>query len=157
MGGVLGGYLCKYPLNSSDAILLRYTSVPPQLEITHFSVIYAFSCSIQLVLVDLVESSVFFLACTLTSVSLTVTQFILLPVDSLLEALLHVHAELLLRHFHVFSLSTCTFHTFSLAKHIYMWNKCHWVYILMITLVVLCYMWFVLRKPYRMNWRFMLL
>ena len=56
--------------------------------------------SVQLVLVDLVESLDFFLAGTLTSVSLTVTQFTLLAIDSLLEALLE--AELLLRHFHVF-------------------------------------------------------
>ena len=48
--------------------------------------------SVQLVLVDLVESLVFFLAGTLTSVSLTVT---LLAVDSLLEALLD--AEYLLK------------------------------------------------------------
>ena len=53
------------------------------------------SSLIQLVLVNLVESLVFFLAGTLTSVSLTVTQFTLLAVDSLLEALLD--AELLLK------------------------------------------------------------
>ena len=47
----------------------------------------------QLVLADLVESLVFFLAGTLTSVSLTVTQFTLLAIESLLEALLD--AELL--------------------------------------------------------------
>ena len=46
--------------------------------------------SVQLVLFDLVESLVFFLAGTLTSVSLTVT---LLAVDSLLQAFLD--AELL--------------------------------------------------------------
>ena len=51
--------------------------------------------SVQLVLVDLVEHLVFFLAGTLTSVSLTVTQFTLLAVDSLLEALLD--PELLLK------------------------------------------------------------
>ena len=51
--------------------------------------------SVQLVLVDSVESLVFFLVGTLTSVSLTVTQFTLLAVDSLLEALLD--AELLLK------------------------------------------------------------
>ena len=51
--------------------------------------------SVQLVLVDLVESLVFLLAGTLTSVSLTVTQFTILAVDSLLEALLD--AELLLK------------------------------------------------------------
>ena len=44
--------------------------------------------SLQLVLVDLVESLAFILAGTLTSVSLTVTQITLLAVDSLLEALL---------------------------------------------------------------------
>ena len=53
------------------------------------------SSLIQLVLVDLVESLVFFLAGTLTSVSLTVTQFTLLAVDSLLQAF--VDAELLLK------------------------------------------------------------
>ena len=47
------------------------------------------SSLIQLVLVDLVESLVFFLAGTLTSVSLTVTQF------TILEAFLD--AELLLK------------------------------------------------------------
>ena len=51
--------------------------------------------SVQLVLVDLVESLVFLLVGTLTSVSLTVTQFTILAVDSLLEALLD--AELLLK------------------------------------------------------------
>ena len=51
--------------------------------------------SVQLVMVDLVESLAFFLAGTLTSVSLTVTQFTLLAVDSLPEALLD--AELLLK------------------------------------------------------------
>ena len=65
--------------------------------------------SVQLVLVDLVESLVFFLAGTLTSVSLTVTQFTLLAVDSLLEALLHV--ELLLKHTSMF------FCTFSVILH----------------------------------------
>ena len=50
---------------------------------------------VQLVLVDLVESLVFFLTGTLTSVSLTVTQFTLLAVDSLLEAFLD--AKLLLK------------------------------------------------------------
>ena len=49
--------------------------------------------SVQLVLVDLVESLVFFLAGTLTSVSLTVT--LLLAVDSLLQAF--IDAELLLK------------------------------------------------------------
>ena len=44
---------------------------------------------------NLVESSVFFLAGSLTSVLLTITQFTLLAVDSLLEALLD--AELLLK------------------------------------------------------------
>ena len=38
----------------------------------------------KLVLVDLVESSFFFLAGTLTSVSLTVTQFTLLAIGTLL-------------------------------------------------------------------------
>ena len=66
---------------------------------------------IQLVLVNLVESSVFFLAGILTSVSLTVTQFTLLAVDSLLEALLD--AELLLKDTSVFLVSTCTFRTFN--------------------------------------------
>ena len=51
--------------------------------------------SVQLVLVNVVESLVFFLAGTLTSVSLTVTQFTLQVIDSLLEALLD--AELLLK------------------------------------------------------------
>ena len=51
--------------------------------------------SVQLVLVDLVESLVFFLGGTLTSVSLTETQFTLLAVDSLLEASLD--DELLLK------------------------------------------------------------
>ena len=66
---------------------------------------------IQLVLVNLVESSVFFLAGTLTSLSLTVTQFTLLAVDSLLEALLD--AELLLKDTSMFLVSTCTFRTFN--------------------------------------------
>ena len=44
---------------------------------------------------NLVESSVFFLAGSLTSVSLTVTKFTLLAVDSLLDALLD--DELLLK------------------------------------------------------------
>ena len=66
--------------------------------------------SVQLVLVDLVESLVFFLASKLTSVSLTVTQFTLLAVDSLLEALLD--AELLLKDTPCFCQSTCTFRTF---------------------------------------------
>ena len=67
--------------------------------------------SIQLVLVDLVESLVFFLAGTLTSVSLTATQFTLLAVDSLLEALLD--AELLPKDTPCFCQSTYTFRTFS--------------------------------------------
>ena len=55
--------------------------------------------SVQLASGDLVESLVFFLGGTLTSVSLTVTQFSLLAVDSLLEALLDAlgDAELLLK------------------------------------------------------------
>ena len=51
--------------------------------------------SVQLASGDLVESLVFFLGGTLTSVSLTVTQFTLLVVDSLLDAL--GDAELLLK------------------------------------------------------------
>ena len=46
------------------------------------------SSLIQLVLVNLVESLVFFLASTLTSVSLAVTQFTILAVDSLLQVFL---------------------------------------------------------------------
>ena len=52
-------------------------------------------CIQLFIIVNLVESLVFFLAGTLTSVSLTVTQFTLLAVDSLLEALLD--SELLLK------------------------------------------------------------
>ena len=46
------------------------------------------SSLIQLVLVNLVESLVFFLASTLASVSLAVTQFTILAVDSLLQVFL---------------------------------------------------------------------
>ena len=71
--------------------------------------------SVELVLVDLVESLVFFLAGTLTSVSITVTQFTLQAIDSLLEALLD--AELLLKDTSCFCKSTCTFRTFSVIFH----------------------------------------
>ena len=65
------------------------------------------SVHVHSVHVDLVESLVFFLAGTLTSVSLTITQFTLLAVDSLLEALLD--AALLLKDTSMFCQSTCTF------------------------------------------------
>ena len=52
--------------------------------------------SVQLVLVNF-ESLVFFLAGTLTSVSLTITQFTLLAVDSLLEAFLDAELHVLLK------------------------------------------------------------
>ena len=67
---------------------------------------------VQLVLIDLVESLVFFLAGTLTSVSLTVTQFTLLAVDSLLEALLD--AELLLKDTSMFLSEHMHLSTFSI-------------------------------------------
>ena len=77
-----------------------------------------------LVLVNLVESSVFFLAGTLTSVSLTVTQFTLLAVDSLLEALVDAELHVLLPDTYMFfSQSTCTFHTFNVIFCIHCNNK----------------------------------
>ena len=69
------------------------------------------SSLIQLVLVNLVKCLVFFLAGTLTSVSLTVTHFTPLAVDSLLDALLD--GELLNDTSMCLVKSTCTFHTFS--------------------------------------------
>ena len=53
--------------------------------------------SVQLVLVNLVTNLVFFLAGTLTSVSLTTTQFTLLAVDSLVEAFLDAELHVLLK------------------------------------------------------------
>ena len=66
---------------------------------------------VQLVLIDLVESLVFFLAGILTSVSLTVLT-ILLAVDSLLEALLD--GELLLKDTSMFLSEHMHLSTFSI-------------------------------------------
>ena len=80
----------------------------------HSVIQYNWSWSVQLVLVSTAGpgqynwswsiSLVFFLGGTLTSVSLTVTQFSLLAVDSLLEALLDAlgDAELLLKYTSMF-------------------------------------------------------
>ena len=76
--------------------------------------------SVQLVLFDLVESLVFLLAGTLTSVSLTVTQFILLAVDSLLEALLD--AELLLKDISMFLLEHMQFRVIFRNLYYYSYN-----------------------------------
>ena len=55
------------------------------------------SSLIQLVLVNLVKCLVFFLAGTLTSVSLTVTHFTLLAVNSLLQTFQDVELHVLLK------------------------------------------------------------